>query len=73
MIFAYDHRGIIMADRVPRGTSVTAAYCRDWMQKLHRIMHKNQPDLLRDRPLILHDSARLHLGKVATDLLGKYK
>jgi len=41
MIFVYDHRGIIMTDRVPCGTSVTAAYYRDWMQKLRRKMHKN--------------------------------
>jgi hypothetical protein len=29
-----------MTDRVPCGTSVTAAYYRDWMQTLRRIMHK---------------------------------
>ena len=34
MIFAYYHRGIIMTERVPCGTSVTAAYYRDWVQKL---------------------------------------
>ena len=72
MIFAYDHRGII-SDRVPCGTSVTAAHYRDWMQKLRRKMHKNRPDLLGDGPLILHDNARPHLGKVVTDLLSKYE
>jgi transposase len=36
-------------------------------------MHKNRPDLLGDGPLILHDSARPHLGKVVTDLLSKYE
>jgi transposase len=36
-------------------------------------MHKNRPDLLRDGPLILHDNARPHLGKVVTDLLSKYE
>jgi len=40
MIFSYDHRGIIMTDRVPCGTRVTAAYYRDWMQELRRKMHK---------------------------------
>jgi hypothetical protein len=35
MIFAYV-RGIIMTDRVPCGTSVTAAYYRNWMQELRR-------------------------------------
>jgi hypothetical protein len=32
MIFAYDHQGIIMTDRLPRGTSLTAVY-HDWLQK----------------------------------------
>jgi len=73
MIFAYDHRGIIKTDRVPCGTSVTAAYYQDWMQKLRRKMHKNQRDLLRDGPLILHDNARPHLGKAVTDLVSKYE
>ena len=72
MIFAYYQRGIIMTDRVPCGTSVTAAYYRDWKQELRRKMHKNRPDLLWDGPLILHDNARPHLGKVVTDLLSKY-
>jgi hypothetical protein len=65
MIFAYD--------RVPRGISVTAVYYRDWLQKLRRKMHNTWPDLLGDGPLILHDSARSHLGKVVTNLLSKYE
>jgi len=52
---------------------VTAAYCRDRMQKLRRKMHKNRPDLLGDGPLILHDNIRPHLGKVVTDFLSKYE
>jgi hypothetical protein len=36
-------------------------------------MHKNRPDLLGGGPLILHDNARPHLGKVVTDLLNKYE
>jgi transposase len=43
------------------------------MQKLRRKMHKNRPDLLWDGPLILHDNARSHLGKIVTDLLSKYE
>ena len=62
-----------MTDRVPCGTSVTAAYYRDWMQELLRKMHKNRPDLFGDGPLILHDNARPHVGKVVTDLLSKYE
>jgi len=58
--------------RVPCGTSVTAVYYRDWMQKLRKKVHKNRPDLLGDGPLILHN-ARPHLGKVVNDLLSKYE
>ena len=73
MIFAYDHRGIIMTDRGPCGTNVSAAYCRDWMQNCAKKFTKTRPDLLGDGPLILHDNARLHLGRVVTDFLSKYK
>ena len=62
-----------MTEKIPRGTSVTAAYYRDWMQKLCIEMHKNRPDLLGDGPLILHENVRLHLGKVVTDVLSKYE
>jgi len=40
---------------------------------LRRKMYTNQPDLLGDGPLMLHDIARPHLGKVMTDLLSKYE
>ena len=62
-----------MTERVQCETSVTAAYCRDWMQKLCIKMHKNRTDLLGDGPLILHENARLHLGKVVADFLSKYE
>jgi len=73
MIFAYDHRGIITTDIVPCGTSVTATYYRDWIKKLRRKMHINRSDLLGDGPVILHDTARLNVGKIVTDLLSKYE
>jgi hypothetical protein len=41
MIFDCDYREIIMTDRVPCGTSVTAAYYRNWIQTLRRKMYKN--------------------------------
>ena len=62
-----------MTDRFRCGTSVIAAYYRDWMQKLLRKMHKNRVDLLGDGPLILPKNARSHLGKVVTDLLSKFE
>jgi hypothetical protein len=62
-----------MTDGIPCGTRVTAAYYRDWVQKLRRKMYENRPDLLGNGPLILHDSARPHLGKVVTDMVSKYE
>jgi hypothetical protein len=72
MIIAYN-QGIIMIDRVLHGTCLTAVYYHHWMQTLCRKMHKNWPDLFGDGPLILHNNARPHLGKVVTDLLSKYR
>ena len=43
------------------------------MQKLRRKMQKNRRNLLGDGPLILHDNAHTHLGKVVTVLLSKYE
>jgi len=41
--------------------------------KITQKIHKIRPDLLGDGPLILHDNARLHLGKDVADLLSKYE
>jgi transposase len=63
MIFAYDCKGVIMTDRVPSGTTVTAAYYRHFLQNLRRKVHANRTGLLENGVLILHDNARPHLGK----------
>jgi len=72
MIFAYDCKGVIMTDRVLSVTTVTAAYYRQFWQKLRRKMHANRPDLLENGVLILHDKARPHLGKDVRELLHGY-
>lgn len=72
MIFAYDHHGIIMTDRVPCGRSVTAMYYREFIQKLNRKMHKTRPQLLEAGPLILHDNARPHIANVVSEKLREY-
>jgi len=72
MIFTYDCKGVIMTDRVPSGTTVTAAYYCQFLQKLRRKMHANRPDLLENSVLILHDDARLHLGKDVREFLDGY-
>ena len=41
MIYAYDHRSVMVTDRVPCGKSITEAYHHDILQKLCRKMHKN--------------------------------
>ena len=72
MIFAYDCKGVIMTDRVPSGTTVTAAYYCQFLLKLRRKMHANRPDLLENSVLILHDNAQPHLGKDVHELLDRY-
>ena len=69
MIFTYDCKGVIMTDRVPSDTTVTAAYYRQFLQKLRRKMHANRPDLPEKGVLILHDNARPNLGKDVRELL----
>jgi len=72
MILAYDCKGVIMTDRVPSGTTVTAAcYCQ-FLQKLRRKMPANRPDLLENGVLILQDNARPHIGKVVREFLDRY-
>jgi len=61
-----------MTDRVPSGTTVTAAYYCQFLQKVRRKMHANRPDLLQNGVLILHDNARPHVGKVVRELLDRY-
>ena len=72
-IFTYDCKGVIMTDRVPSGTTVTAAYCCQFLQKLRRNMQVNKPDLLENGILILHDNARPQIGKVVRELLDRYR
>jgi len=72
MVFAYDCKGVIMTDRVLSGTTVTAAYYRQFLQKLRHKMHANRADLLENGVLILHENARPHLGKDVHELLDGY-
>jgi hypothetical protein len=71
MIFVYDHQGISMKNFMWNrcDSSVLSSLDANISQK----NTQKRPDLLGDGPLILHDSAHPHLGKVVTDLLSKYK
>ena len=48
MTFTYDCKGVIMTDRVQSGTTVTAVYYCQFLQKLRRKMQANRPDLLEN-------------------------
>lgn len=72
MIFVYDNQGIIIAGRVQCGTSATAVYYCDFLQKLCRKMHKTRAQLLKAGPFILHDNARPHIGHVVAEKLRVY-
>ena len=69
MIFAYDHQGIIMADKVPCGKSLTELCYRGFLQRRRRKMHKVRPQRLKTGPLVLHDNARPHMANVVTEKL----
>ena len=62
-----------MTGRVLCGSSVTGVYYWDFMQKLLRKVHKNRPQLLVARPLILHHNARPHIADIVTKKLRDYR
>ena len=72
MIFAYDHREVIIIDKVVCGKSVTGVYYCGFLQRLRRKMHKVQPQELKTGLLILHENARPHVANVATEKLLVY-
>jgi len=61
-----------MPDRVLSGTTVTATYYCQFLQKLRRKMQANRLDLLENGVLILHDNSRPQIGKVVREFLDRY-
>ena len=72
MIFAYDHKEVIMTDIVLCRRSVTGVYYCAFMQKLRRKMQRNRPHFLVAGHLILHDSARVQIADAETKHLRDY-
>jgi hypothetical protein len=61
MIMAYDKNGVIATDRVPLGSTVTAAYYRKLLQEVLRPkIRQKRFAMFVAGVLILHDNARHH-------------
>jgi len=58
---AYDKNGVIARNRVPPGSTVTAAYYRKFLQDvLHPKIRQKRSAMFAAGVLILHDNARPH-------------
>jgi hypothetical protein len=74
VIMAFDHEGVIAADHVPVGVSVTAGYYATFLRKkLRQKIRQNRPQLLESGALILHDNARPHIAQFVEDVMADYK
>ena len=73
MIMAYDKNGVIATDRVPPGSTVTAAYYRKFLQDVLRPkIHQKRSAMFAVSVLILHDKARSHASGAVSEILEKY-
>jgi histone-lysine N-methyltransferase SETMAR len=72
MIMAYDKNGVIATDRVPPGSTVTAAHYRKILQDalLPKILQKWSIMFVAG-VLILHDNARPHASGAVSEILEK--
>ena len=74
MIFAYDCVGVLAAERIPLGKTVTKEVYREFLMKnLRPAIRKKRRPLHNARPLILHDNASCHKSERVTSLLSEYK
>jgi histone-lysine N-methyltransferase SETMAR len=73
MIMAYDKNGVIATDRVPPGSTVTAAYYRKFLQEvLCPKIRRKRPAMFAAGVLILHDNARPHASGAVSEILENY-
>jgi histone-lysine N-methyltransferase SETMAR len=70
---AYDKNGVIATDRVPPGSTVTAAYYRKFLQDVlcPKIRQKKSP-MFAAGVLILHDNVRPYASGAVSEILEKY-
>jgi histone-lysine N-methyltransferase SETMAR len=72
MFMAYDKNGVIATDRVPAGSTVTAAYYRKFLQDVLRPkIRQKRSATFAAGVLILHDSARPHALGAVSEILEK--
>ena len=63
MIMVYEKNGVIATNRVPLGSTVTAAYYRKFLQDVLRPkIRQKRSAMIAAGVLILHDNARPHVS-----------
>jgi histone-lysine N-methyltransferase SETMAR len=72
MITAYDKNGMIATDRVPPGSTVTAAYYRKFLQDVLRPKIHQKSVIFAAGVFIMHDKARPHASGAVSEILEKY-
>ena len=69
----YDKNGVIATDRVPPGSTVTAAYYRKFLQDvLHPKIRQKSSVMFAAGVLILHNNALPHASGAISEILEKY-
>jgi histone-lysine N-methyltransferase SETMAR len=73
-IACYDMFGIIIIHRVPEGQNINQQYYRTFiMNHLRPALRKKRPQTMALGPLLLHDNASSHTGRIVQDLLKDYQ
>jgi transposase len=73
IIMASDKNGVIATERVPPGSTVTAAYYRKFLQDvLHPKIHQKRSAMFAAGVPILHDNMRPHASGAVLEILEKY-
>jgi len=71
MIMAYNKNGVMATDRVPRGSTVTAAYYRKFLQDVLRPKIRQKRSAMFTAGVIFHDNARPHASSAVSEILEK--
>ena len=68
---AYNKNGVMATDRVPRGSTVTAAYYRKFLQDVLRPKIRQKRSAMFTAGVIFHDNARPHASSAVSEILEK--